>query len=140
MVVPQPDLNFWLSVQVFGCPYLEQGIRQLVAGVKFHSWGIKIYGCPLDNCSSIFSPATFLVVPDERTTEISNAEMEHPLKSLRPFPDSNYHSIAGRKSSKLYGINKYSFNLCNKIWLGTGMSRIFSFMSFSWCVYFFLYN
>ena len=21
----QPDYNFWLSVQVFGCPYLEQG-------------------------------------------------------------------------------------------------------------------
>ncbi len=35
-------------------------------------------------------------------------------------------------------INKYSFNLCNKIWLGTGMSRNFSFTSFSRRVYFFL--
>ncbi len=26
----QPDYNFWLSVQVFGCPYLEQGFGIII--------------------------------------------------------------------------------------------------------------
>ncbi len=69
----QPGCNFWLSVQVFGCPYTLNKIY----GVEFHSWGMKIYGCPSDNHISIFGcPATFLVVPGARTTKFSNAAWE----------------------------------------------------------------
>ncbi len=56
--------NFWLS---------KHGTRPFAA-VEFHSWGVKIYGCPSDNYISIFGcPATFLVVPGARTIKISNA-------------------------------------------------------------------
>ena len=62
----QPGYNFWLSVQVFGCPYM--------VALEFHTLGVKMYGCPSDNCIRFFScPATCLVVPGTRTTEISNA-------------------------------------------------------------------
>ncbi len=62
----QPGYNFWLSAQVFGCPYLEYMY-------KGDLWQ-QIYGCSSDNCISIFGcPATFLVVPGARTTKISNA-------------------------------------------------------------------
>ncbi len=68
-----PGYNFWLSVPVFGCPYLEQGKWV----VEFYSWGMKSDGCPLDNHISIFGcPPTFLFVPGARTTKISNAGYE----------------------------------------------------------------
>ncbi len=66
----QPGFNFWLSVQGFGCPYLEQGKWGQVSQWR-HG---KIYGCPSDNHINIFGcPVTFLVVPGARTTKISNA-------------------------------------------------------------------
>ena len=44
-----------------------------MAGVEFHSWGMKIYGCPSDNRISIFGcPATFLVISGARTTKFLN--------------------------------------------------------------------
>ena len=67
----QPGYNIWLSVQVFGCPYM--------VALEFHSLGVKIYGCPSDNCISFFAcPANCLVVPGARTTKISNAAQELP--------------------------------------------------------------
>ncbi len=84
----QPGYNFWLSVQVFDCPYLKQGKQQWLARVEFHSWGMEIYGCPSDNHISIFGcPVTFLVVPGARTTKISNAGYRYPQSHL--FPNSN---------------------------------------------------
>ncbi len=66
----QPGYNIWLSVQVFGCPYLKYMY-------KGDFW-LQIYGCPSDNCISKFGcPVTFLVVPGARTTEISNAVNYH---------------------------------------------------------------
>ena len=74
----QPGYNLWLSVQVFGCPYLEHGSGR----VEFHSWGMKFYGCSSDNRISIFGcPATFLVVPGARTTKFSNADTSHHSSS-----------------------------------------------------------
>ncbi len=79
----------WLShgqpgpATISGCPSKVLVVRTwnnvnntcVVAGVDFHSWGMKIYGCPSD--ISIFDcPATFLVVPGVRTTKISNAARE----------------------------------------------------------------
>ncbi len=53
-------LQFLVVCPSFGCPYMVNNM----ATVEFHCWGVKIYGCPLDNCVSIFGcPATFLVVP-----------------------------------------------------------------------------
>ncbi len=60
-VVVRP--NFWLSVH--GCAWVSQLELSL---------SVKIYGCPSDNCIRFFGcPATCLVVPGARTTEISNA-------------------------------------------------------------------
>ncbi len=53
--------------------------------VDFHSWDVKLYGWPSDNCISIFGcPATFVVVPGARITKILNAALntinqEHKL-------------------------------------------------------------
>ena len=59
----QPGYSFWLSVK-----YLEYIKTQC----KGEFWP-QIYGCPLDNCISIFGcPATFLVLPGARTTKILN--------------------------------------------------------------------
>ncbi len=42
-----------------------------MAGVKFHSWSVKIYGCLFDNCMNICGcPAIVLVVPGARTTKM----------------------------------------------------------------------
>ena len=39
---------------------------------------LLIYGCPSDNCISIFAcPVTFLLVPGTRTTKISNAAYKY---------------------------------------------------------------
>ncbi len=73
----QPGYCLRLSVQVFGCPYLEH-INMLLHKIDF--W-LQINGCPSDNCISIFGcPATFLVVLGARTTEISNAGNKHTWK------------------------------------------------------------
>ena len=41
-----------------------------MAGVKFQSWGLKIYGCPLDKRISIFGcPATFFGCPRQAAHE-----------------------------------------------------------------------
>ncbi len=74
MVVPRTT-----SLQS-GCPSKFSVVRtwnKVIAAVECHSWGVKIYGCPSDNCISIFGcPATFLVVPGARTTEISSTSSE----------------------------------------------------------------
>ncbi len=49
-----------------------------MAAVKFHSWGMKIHGCPLGSCISIFGcPAIVLVVLAARTTKILSAALHH---------------------------------------------------------------
>ena len=54
-------------------PYLEQLKK---TGVDFHSWGMKIGGCPSDDHISIYifgCPTAFLVVPGTQTIKILNA-------------------------------------------------------------------
>ena len=59
----KPGYHFWLSIQVFGCPYMEHDKQQWLwlgfTVVQLHQY----FGCP----------ATFLVVPGARTNKISNA-------------------------------------------------------------------
>ncbi len=58
----QPDYNIRLSVQVFGCPYLESE-KYVYKG----DFCLQINGCPLDNCISIFGcPASFLSLAHEQ--------------------------------------------------------------------------
>ncbi len=62
----QPGYNFWMSVQVFGCLYLEQGKWGQVSQLGHENlWlsHISIFGCL----------ATCLVVPGAWTTKTLNA-------------------------------------------------------------------
>ncbi len=115
----QPRYNFCLSVQVFGCPYtwnkvlvlillsFVKKIHVLIIQNKFpilntiigqtykgEFWlQIYIYGCPLDNCISIFGClATVLVVHGARTTKISNADL-HTCKNIILGKQFNLHFI-----------------------------------------------
>ncbi len=69
---------------------------------------LQIYGCPSDNCISIFGcPATFLVVPGARTTKISNAGAKDHIVVLLEFTDNlltlNYLHISSNSLPTLSG-------------------------------------
>ena len=67
----QPSCNFWLSVHVFGCPYLEQGKWGRISQLEHENWWlsvgqhISIFGCPV----------TYLAVSGARTNKISNFQI-----------------------------------------------------------------
>ena len=107
----QPGYNFRLSVQVFGCPYLEHIPFILY---KSNFWW-QINGCPSDNWISIFGcPATFLVVPGARTTEISNADQQYNLHTINSstvqsthyeFINSTIYTLSIQQKYNLHTIN-----------------------------------
>ncbi len=95
----QPGYNFWLSVHVFGCAYLEYMY-------KGDFW-LQIYGCPLDNCIGLYGcPVTFLVVPGARTTKILNADSNVSVIFL--YTNSN-HAINGELLMPLLIFPKFTF-------------------------------
>ena len=80
----QSGYNFLLSVQVFGCPYLEyyKHVQRWVLVTDL--W------MPSDNCISIFwLSSNFLVVPGAQTTKISNADNNIIIREYEPILKPN---------------------------------------------------